>query len=135
MPISTSLSAMLSIAFLVSGPAGAQLVRNPSLAAACSVPAVHGGNQRYAVELELFGDDAGALGSGVVTVSRTDGTGTVTVDCDKPRVLMRLQPGDYDATLDMAAGPTRNIRFHVPGSAGTIVTARFAPVQAELNAR
>jgi hypothetical protein len=107
-----------------------------SIDAACVMPAPEGASPTYPVRLEIRGDDARALGSGVVTVSRADGSGPVSVDCAKPRVIMRLAPGSYMATVDAAASRTRVLRFRVLASQGArTLVLRFAPSAAELTAR
>lgn len=79
----------------------------------CTLSSPFGTGQKHAVRLWIRGDDARSLGSGVVTVSRADGSMSASIDCAGPSVLMRLPPGRYIATIDAAAGPTRNVSFSV----------------------
>jgi hypothetical protein len=104
--------------------------------AACVMPPIpESQSATYPVRLEIRGDDAKALGSGVVTVSHSDGRGLISVDCAKPRVIMRLAPGSYIATVDPAAGPTRTLRFQVLPSQGTrTLTLHFPPLAPALTA-
>ena len=108
-------------------PAKAQ--NNQSVDAACVMPvAPEGLSRTYPVRLEIRGDDAGALGSGVVTISHSDGRGVTSVDCSKPSVMMRLVPGSYIATVDAAAAPTRTLRFRVlPSQPAKTLVLRFSP--------
>lgn len=111
--------------------------RAQDVAAACVMPAAPGApSATHPVRLEIHGDDARGVGSGVVTVTRADGTGAVSVDCAKPRVLMRLAPGSYVATVDMTAGPTKTLKFRVlPSQGARTLALRFAPSAPELTAR
>lgn len=116
-------------------PASAQNGRDVD--AACVMPVAPGSQTAtYRVQLEMRGDDSRALGSGVVNVSHLDGTGMTTVDCSKPRVLMRLAPGSYIATVDAPAGPTKTLKFRVRPSQGTrTLILRFPPGVPELTDR
>ena len=107
---------------------------DPDVNAACVMPApLDRQSPTYPVRLTIRGDDAKMLGSGVVTVSRLDGSGVVSVDCAKPQVVMRLSPGSYIATVDAAGGPTRNIRFRVvPSQRAKILALRIPPSRPEL---
>jgi hypothetical protein len=108
----------------------------PSVDAACVMPAPEGALSTYPVRLEIRGGDARALGSGVVTVSHLDGRSPISVDCAKPRVIMRLAPGSYMATVDAAAGRTRTLRFRVlPSQGARTLVLRFPSAVAELTAR
>jgi hypothetical protein len=111
--------------------------RSQDVDAACVMPAAPGvRSHTHPVRLDIRGDDARAVGSGVVTLSRSDGTGAISVDCAKPRVLMRLAPGSYIATVNMTAGPTRTLRFRVSASQGErTLTLRFPPSVPALTAR
>lgn len=105
--------------------------------AACVVPAPLGNRLgTHLVRLQIRGADAHALGSGVVTISRSDGTGAVSVDCAKPQVLMRLAPGSYIATVDAAASSTKTLRFRVAAAQGSrTITLHFPLAAPDLMAR
>ena len=127
---------ILTCAFALIPPCVAQ-AQHRDVDAACVMPAPpRKQSATFPVRLDIHGDDARAVGSGVVTLSHADGTGTVTLDCAKPRVLMRLAPGSYVATVDMTAGPTRTLQFRVSASQGTkTLMLRFPPSVPELTAR
>lgn len=99
-------------ALLVLSPANSAMAR-PSIDGACTIRQLRPGNDTLPVRLLIQGDDAHALGTGVVTVSHQDGRDPITVDCSKPHLLLHLRPGNYIASVDMAAGPTREVRFTV----------------------
>jgi hypothetical protein len=92
--------------------------RQPEISS-CILRAAFGPGQRHTVRLWITGDDSRALGSGVVTVTRANGSQPASIDCARPVVLMRLPAGRYIATIDAAAGPPRNVQFSV--------TRSFAP--------
>ena len=121
-------------AILFSQPAIAQ---SPDVDAACVMPAPPGNqSSNHLVRLRIHGDDARALGTGVVTISRSDGTGTVSIDCEKPQILMRLSPGSYIATVDAPASSTRTLRFRVSSSQGArVLSLHFPPAVPALTAR
>jgi hypothetical protein len=84
--------------------------------ASCTLPATFGRGRKHTVRLWIRGDDARMLGSGVVTVSRADRSLTASIDCAGPVVLMHLPAGRYSATIDAAAGPSRDVAFSVTQS-------------------
>jgi len=100
---------------------------SPNVDSACVVRAA-GESQSitYPVQLQIMGDDAKGLGSGVVTISHPDGSGPISIDCAKPEVIVRLLPGDYIATVDAAGGPATNLKFRVlPSEVPKILALRL----------
>lgn len=110
--------------------------RAPAISAGCVMPPSLEDQATYPVQLDIHGDASSGLGSGVVTITHSDGADPMSVDCAKARILMRLAPGSYIATVDPAAGPTRSLRFQVSPSRGTKDLAlQIPPSTPELTAR
>lgn len=96
--------------------------------AACILPATLGSGLRYPVRLRITGDNSRTLGSGVVTISRADGSRMASIDCARPLIFMQLPAGKYVATIDAAAGPSPDISFSVTRSAsGRTIDVHLRP--------
>jgi len=109
----------------------------PSEDTACVVRAA-GTSQSitYPVQLQIMGDDAKGLGSGVVTISHPDGSEPISIDCAKPEVMVRLPSGDYIATVDAAGGSARNLSFQVlPSDAPKMLALRLPQSKPSLTVR
>jgi hypothetical protein len=102
---------------------------NPDLNTGCLVRAARASlSVDYPVRLQILGDDAKGLGSGVVTVSHPDGSDPLSVDCAKPDVTVLLPAGAYVATVDAAAGPAKNLNFRVqPSREQRTLALRLSP--------
>jgi hypothetical protein len=83
----------------------------------------------YSMHMEFVGGYGQPLDGAIVTVSRDNGGGLVGVACSSAQILMRLPPGRYMATADLADGPTKTVTFDVtrvvPGTVARTIVVRF----------
>ena len=69
----------------------------------------------YPMQLEFVGKDGQYLGDEKISVS---GNGVnLSVHCPGPWVLMKLPPGTYQLSMDVAEGGHRDMTMKVPGHA------------------
>jgi len=69
--------------------------------------------QAYSLRLEFAGKDGQYLGDEQVNVS---GNGqSISVHCNGPWVLMKLPPGTYKVTADVADAGHKDVTVRVPG--------------------
>ena len=82
--------------------------------------------QNYPVKLEAVNRHGQYLADEDVTLRGRNGDEILRVRCDAPWVLMRLQPGRYDAVVSVANARPKQIGFAVPRTGQRDVIVRFS---------
>jgi hypothetical protein len=79
----------------------------------------------YPLKLQAVGGYGQYLGNQDVTLRGNDGSEIANVNCVGPWVLMRVQPGRYQATVTVPNAPSKDVNFTVPANGQRDVIVRF----------
>lgn len=80
----------------------------------------------YPVKLVVAGNRGQFYAGEHVSISSRNGRHVAEMTCNGPWVLMRLQPGNYRATVDLPGHGTKQISFTAPARGQHEVTVHFA---------
>ena len=94
--------------------------QNPVLDVGCSLGTLNAREDFRSNEnptiLEFVGKSGRELRHSIVTLSHADGRDPITLACAVPTLMLRLQPGNYMAEVDLLGGPTRTFTFNIPAA-------------------